>query len=94
MDDYYKILGVNRGASKEEIKKGLSRVGAIEDGFRRAWPSIRDSNVSTIITSIILYYATTGFVKGFALTLLVGVIVSMFSAITVTRTLLRVFFKS
>jgi len=79
--------------TKEEIRKGISRLSAIEEGFRRAWPSIRDSNISTIITSAILYYFTTSFVRGFALALLIGVLVSMFSAITVTRTLLRVFIK-
>lgn len=79
--------------TKEEIKKGLAKTAAIEEGFRRAWPSIRDSNVSTIITSVILYEFTTSFVKGFALTLLIGVLVSMFSAITITRLLMRVFTK-
>jgi protein-export membrane protein SecD len=79
--------------SKEELRKGLSRSSAIREGFRRAWPSIRDSNISTIITAIILYYFTSSFVRGFALTLLLGVIVSMFSAITVTRTMLEVFTK-
>lgn len=80
--------------TKEEIKKGLSKISAIEEGFRRAWFSIRDSNISTIITSIILYYFTTSFVRGFALALLIGVLVSMFSAITITRTLLRTFVKN
>jgi len=75
--------------TKEEIKKGFPRLEAIEEGFKRAWPSIRDSNITTIISSVILYYFTTSFVKGFALALLIGVVVSMFSAITVTRTLLR-----
>lgn len=79
--------------TKEEIKKGLSKVAAIEEGFKRAWPSIRDSNISTIITSIILYYFTSSFIKGFALALLIGVLISMFSAITTTRTLLRVFIR-
>ncbi len=79
---------------KEEIKKGLVKNLAIEEGFRRAWPSIRDSNVSTMITSIILYYFTSSFIKGFALALLIGVIVSMFSAIIITRTMLRVFMKN
>ena len=79
---------------KEEIKRGLSRTAAIEEGFRRAWPSIRDSNTSTIITAIILYYFTSSFVKGFALTLLIGVLVSMFSAITTTRLLLKVLTKN
>ncbi|MDP3947361.1 MAG: protein translocase subunit SecD, partial [bacterium] len=63
------------------------------EGFRRAWPSIRDSNISTIITAIILYYATSSFVRGFALTLLLGVLLSMLSAITVTRTMLTLFVK-
>jgi preprotein translocase subunit SecD len=76
--------------TKEELKKGLLKVEAIEAGFKRAWPSIRDSNISTIISSLILYYLTSSFVKGFALTLMFGVLVSMFSAITVTRTILRV----
>ncbi|MBI2011014.1 MAG: protein translocase subunit SecD [Candidatus Colwellbacteria bacterium] len=79
--------------TKEEKKRGLAREEAIEEGFRRAWPSIRDSNMSTIITSAILYYFTTSFVKGFALTLGLGVLVSMFSAILITRTMLRVFLE-
>lgn len=80
--------------TKEEIRRGMSKVTAIEEGFRRAWPSIRDSNVSTIITSLILYYMTTSFVQGFALALLAGVLVSMFTAITVTRTIMRVFVRN
>jgi len=79
--------------TKEEIKKGLTKISAIEEGFKRAWPSIRDSNISTMLTSVILYYFTSSFIKGFALALLIGVIISMFSAITTTRTLLRVFVK-
>lgn len=78
---------------KEESKKGVSRTAAIREGFRRAWPSIRDSNTSTIITSVILYFFTSSFVRGFALTLLFGVLVSMFSAITTTRLLLKAFVK-
>jgi len=79
--------------SKEEIKLGLNKFRAIEEGFKRAWPSIRDSNISTIITCLILYNFTTSIIKGFALTLLIGVVVSMFTAITVTRSFLRVFMK-
>jgi preprotein translocase subunit SecD len=78
---------------REELKKGLSKAAALEEGFRRAWPSIRDSNTSTVITAVILYFFTSSFVKGFALTLLLGVIVSMFSAITTTRLFLAVFMK-
>lgn len=77
--------------TREELKKGLSWKAAIEEGFRRAWTSIRDSNISTLISAFVLYYFTSSFVRGFALTLFIGVIISMFSAITITRTLLRLF---
>jgi protein-export membrane protein SecD len=78
---------------KEELKRGLPKSSAIEEGFRRAWPSIRDSNTSTLITSIILYFFTSSFVQGFALTLFIGTLVSLFSAITTTRLFLRFFLK-
>ncbi len=78
---------------KEERARGLSKSSATEEGFRRAWLSIRDSNTSTIITALILYYFTSSFVRGFALTLLLGVLISLFSAITTTRLFLRVFSK-
>jgi preprotein translocase subunit SecD len=80
--------------TKEEIKKGKPKAEALEEGFKRAWTSIRDSNISTIITSLVLYFSTSGFVQGFALTLLLGVLMSMFTAITVTRSMLRVFLKN
>lgn len=79
---------------REEEKAGKSKHAAIIEGFKRAWPSIRDSNVSTIITAVILYYFTSGFVRGFALTLLFGVLVSMFSAITTTRLFLLAFSRT
>jgi preprotein translocase subunit SecD len=79
---------------KEETKRGLSKGAAIEEGFRRAWPSIRDSNTSTIITAAILYFLTASFVRGFALTLFLGVIISLFSALTTTRLFLSVFYRS
>lgn len=78
--------------TREERKKGLEKISAVQEGFRRAWTSIRDSNLTTILTSLILYNFTSGFVKGFALTLLIGVILSMFTAITITRNLLRTFY--
>jgi protein-export membrane protein SecD len=79
---------------KEELRKGRSQTMAIDLGFSRAWPSIRDSNVASLITSSILYYFGTGIIRGFAFTLALGVLVSLFSAITVTRTLLRIFYRS
>lgn len=73
---------------REELKKGLNTEDAIKEGFARAWLSIRDGNVSSIITAVILFWFGTSIVKGFALVFGIGVIVSMFSALTITRTLL------
>ncbi len=73
---------------KEEIRLGRAFQTAMEEGFRRAWPSIRDSNISSLITCVILYWLGTSMVKGFALTLGIGILVSMFSAIVVSRTFL------
>ncbi len=78
---------------KEELREGKPRRIAIELGFSRAWTSIRDSNISTLITSAVLYQFGTGIVRGFAFTLALGVLISMFSAISVTRTFLRVFYR-
>lgn len=78
---------------KEELRLGKPLSLAMELGFSRAWSSIRDSNVSTLITSAVLFQFGTGIVRGFALTLAIGVVISMFSAIVVTRTLIRVFYK-
>jgi protein-export membrane protein SecD len=70
---------------KEEIRKGHSIYDGIHAGFSRAWPSVRDSNTSSIITSIILFWLGTPLIKGFALTFGLGVLVSMLSAITISR---------
>jgi len=74
---------------KEEIRHGRGFSAAVEEGFKRAWTSIRDSNVSTLITCAILYWFGTSVIRGFAVTLSIGVVVSMFSAIIITRTFLR-----
>lgn len=79
---------------REELRLGKSRETALKLGFDRAWTSIRDSNIASLITSAVLFYFGTGVVKGFALTLAVGVLISMFSAITVTRTILRTVYKN
>jgi preprotein translocase subunit SecD len=75
--------------AKEEMRRGASRKAAIESGFNFAWSSIRDSNINTIITSVILYAFTSSFVKGFALTLLIGIIVNLLVTFFVTRNILR-----
>jgi preprotein translocase subunit SecD len=77
--------------TKEEIRSGKEIHKAVEEGFKRAWPSIRDSNVSSLITTAILYIFGTPSIQGFAVTLGIGILISMFTAITVTRTFLRVF---
>lgn len=74
---------------KEELIRGRTLGSAIDEGFRRAWLSIRDSNFTTLISCSILFYTSSSLIKGFALTLGIGVLVSMFSAITISRTLLR-----
>jgi protein-export membrane protein SecD len=78
---------------KEEKRWGKTTKQALELGFKRAWSSIRDSNISSLITAGILYGMGTGSIKGFAITLAIGVLVSMFTAITVTKTILKLFIK-
>ena len=79
---------------KEELRTGRSLLASIEMGFNRAWPSIRDSNVSTFITCVILFWFGSRFgaslVTGFAVSLFIGVAVSMFSAIVISKTLLKI----
>ena len=74
--------------AKEERRKGKNNMEAFHEGFKRAWLSIRDSNISSIITAIILFWLGTSAVKGFALTLGIGVLISMITAISVSRTFL------
>lgn len=73
---------------KEELRAGKDLENAIREGFMRAWASIRDGNLSTLITAVILFWFGTSVVEGFALTLGIGVLVSMLTAISVTRTFL------
>jgi preprotein translocase subunit SecD len=84
---------------REEIRGGRHWSAALELGFGRAWSSIKDANLATIITGIILFNPlnwsflnSSGSVRGFALTLILGVLVSLFTGIVVTRTLLRIFY--
>jgi len=78
---------------KEELRSGRTLGVAVETGFNRAWPAIRDSNITTIIACIILYWVGSALAEprmmGFALTLGIGVALSMFSAIIITRTFMR-----
>lgn len=78
---------------KEEIRWGKNRILALDLGFRRAWSSIWASNVSSLITAFILYYMGQSLIRGFAVTLAIGVLVSMFTSYVVTRTILRLIIK-
>ncbi len=73
---------------KDERGRGGSRSEAIAAGFKRAWDPIRDANLSSIITAGVLFWFGTSLVQGFALTFGIGVLVSMFTAVTISRTLL------
>ena len=73
---------------KEELYRGQTLRASVDEGFRRAWSAIRDGNISTLITAFVLMTFGTSMIKGFAITLTIGVLVSMFSAITVSRVLL------
>jgi preprotein translocase subunit SecD len=75
--------------TKEELRIGKGIVPAVEAGFSRAWNSILDSNVSSLITAFILFYFGSSTIKGFALVLIIGVLCSLFTAVTVTRLILR-----
>jgi preprotein translocase subunit SecD len=78
---------------KEEKQRGLKIKEVIKEGFDRAFPSIRDSNMTTIISSLLIYFLAVSFVKGFALTLLFGVIFSFLTAVFFTRYLLEIVIK-
>ncbi|MCD6422443.1 protein translocase subunit SecD [bacterium] len=77
--------------TKEEIRQGKERFEAILEGFKRAWPSIRDANVSTLLIAWVLYAFGTGQIKGFAVALALGILWSMFSAVFATRVFLLLF---
>lgn len=73
---------------KEELRNGGNVSDSIRNGFSRAWLSIRDSNLSGLISAVILFWFGTSFIKGFALVMAIGIAISMFSALTLTRTIL------
>ena len=78
---------------KEELGEGKSRAAAVDIGFARAWSSIRDSQITTLIAAFVLYVFAASLVKGFALTLAIGTIFSVFSSVYVTKTFLKTIYK-
>ena len=83
---------------REELRSGKTLGASVDAGFRRAWPSIRDSNASTIITTIILFWFGHNFaasvITGFATTLFLGVVISLLTAVFVSQTLLQLLVRS
>ena len=75
---------------KEELKKGAGMAMAIQEGYNRAFSAIFDGNITTAATCVVLIYFGTGPVRGFGVTLIIGIAASMFTAIFVTRTILDV----
>jgi len=76
---------------REELKTGKSYLASLEEGVRRAWPAIRDGNLTTILVGLILFGFGTSFVKGFAFTLVIGNLIGMFTAIFITNYFLKCF---
>ena len=79
---------------REELKGGKNPHQAIQDGFSRAFITIFDANVTTLIAALILYAIGTGPIKGFAVTLSIGIITSMFTAIMGTRAIVQLIYGS
>ena len=75
--------------TREELRTGKSIKSSVHSGFHRALPSILDSNITTIISGVVLYSMGSGSVKGFALTLIIGILISIFTALTCTKFLLK-----
>lgn len=78
---------------KEEVRWGKSSQMAIINGYQRAWSSIKDSNFTTLLVSLILIQFGTGFVKGFGVTLTIGILVSLFTCVYVSQLMTRLFIK-
>ncbi len=78
---------------REELRLGKSVRAAVDAGFERAFSAILDSNVTTVIAAVVLFQFGTGPVKGFAVTLIIGIAVSMFTAIFVSKTFFETIFR-
>lgn len=74
---------------REEIKQNQNIIASLDKSFNRAWLSIRDSQFTTLISALILYVFTTSLVKGFALTLIIGAIISIFTSVVITKIILK-----
>jgi preprotein translocase subunit SecD len=79
---------------REELRSGKDLGQSLEEGFNRAWPAIRDGNLTTLVVAVILFGFGTSFIKGFATTLSLGILISMFSAIVITKNFLKCFLST
>ena len=89
LKDSPRISLEQRERIKEELKNGKTIRSSIDSGFSRAFTAIFDSNITTLIAAVVLYFFGSGTVVGFAMTLGIGVVISMFTALTVTHFLLN-----
>ncbi|PIZ89720.1 MAG: protein translocase subunit SecD, partial [Candidatus Nealsonbacteria bacterium CG_4_10_14_0_2_um_filter_35_20] len=79
---------------REELNQGENHLKAIEGGFHRAWPAIRDGNFTTILVGLILFWLGTSFIQGFAFTLIIGNLIGMIAAIFITNSFLKIFART
>jgi len=79
---------------REELRAGKSAIAAIDQGFQRAWITILDSQLTTLAAAIIMFWLGSGPIRGFAVTLTIGILTSIFAAVTVTRLLVSLWIKS
>jgi preprotein translocase subunit SecD len=79
---------------REEIRESKDLLLSVENGFSRAWPSIRDGNLTTLIVAFILYFLGTSFIKAFAFTLILGILISIFSAMVISKLFIQVVAES
>jgi preprotein translocase subunit SecD len=79
---------------REEVRSGRSIVSAVEAGFNRAFATILDSNVTTMIAALILFLVGSGPIRGFALTLVIGILTTVITAVTLTRILIALWYRT
>jgi protein-export membrane protein SecD len=79
---------------REELRSGKSPIAAIDQGFQRAWITILDSQLTTLAAALIMFWLGSGPIRGFAVTLTIGILTSVFAAVTVTRLLVSLWLKS
>src|SRR5690606_1378837 len=80
--------------TREELRAGKTPLAAIDQGFQRAWITILDSQLTTLAAALIMFWLGSGPIRGFAVTLTIGILTSVLAAVTVTRLLVSLWVKS